>query len=103
MFVQIKIMLYFSIILMYNERERIFSFIHRKKGAIMSERQNAVELYLDEKDFKMKLNGVEVHRVKGFSIQCDAGHPLKHRANQTYSSHVPLSRTKVPLSPDYVY
>ena len=64
MFVQIKIMLYFSIILMYNERERIFSFIHRKKGAIMSERQNAVELYL------------EVHRVKGFSIQCDAGHPL---------------------------
>lgn len=76
MFVQIKIMLYFSIILMYNERERIFSFIHRKKGAIMSERQNAVELYLDEKDFKMKLNGVEVYRVKGFSIQCDAGHPL---------------------------
>ena len=48
MFVQIKIMLYFSIILMYNERERIFSFIHRKKGAIMSERQNAVEIYLDE-------------------------------------------------------
>ena len=76
MFVQIKIMLYFSTILIYNERERIFSFIHRKKGAIMSERQNAVELYLDEKDFKMKLNGVEVHRVKGFSIQCDAGHPL---------------------------
>lgn len=38
----------------------------------MSERQNAVEIFLDEKDFKLKLNGVEVHRVKGFSIQCDA-------------------------------
>ena len=56
-----------------NVNESFHSYTERK---VLSERQNAVELYLDEKDFKMKLNGVEVHRVKGFSIQCDAGHPL---------------------------
>lgn len=39
----------------------------------MSEKVNSVELKLDEENFCMKLNGVEVHCVKGFSINCDAG------------------------------
>ena len=51
----------------------------------MSERQNAVELYLDEIDFKMKLNGVEDHRVKLYFIQSDAGHPL---ADKTLNNSV---------------
>lgn len=39
----------------------------------MSEKVNSVELELDEENFSMKLNGVEVHCVKSFSIKCDAG------------------------------
>lgn len=42
----------------------------------MSDHQNTVELSLDEKEFHMKLNGVEIHRIKAFSLKCDADHPL---------------------------
>lgn len=42
----------------------------------MPDHQNTVELSLDEKEFHMKLNGVEIHRIKAFSLKCDAEHSL---------------------------
>ena len=64
-------MLSFGTILIYNRIT--FHQIPKERMSRMSEKVNSVELELDEENFSMKLNGVEVHCVKSFSIKCDAG------------------------------